>query len=98
MFRLDGRELPTPGTLFAVFTRARGLSASWASWAREQGTAVVIDHADGLLGVDFLGTFVSVLCQAVSAGMDVEVSLDAGRLMATLVEDDCPMCGSGELD
>ncbi|MES5824433.1 barstar family protein [Streptomyces sp. RG80] len=24
MFRLDGRELPTPGTLFAVFARELG--------------------------------------------------------------------------
>ncbi|MFJ2232973.1 barstar family protein [Streptomyces sp. NPDC087859] len=147
VFRLDGRELLERGTLFTVFARELGFPGYFGhNWDAlvdclhdrhdEQDTAVVIDHADGLLGVDFLGVFVSVLCQAawranlrldadgvpdpdwnpfalhfvflldsaspaafaeaVSAGMDMEVSLDEGRLMATLAGDDWPTCGSGK--
>lgn len=148
VFRLDGRELLEPGALFAVFARELGFPGYFGhNWDAlvdclhdrhdEQDTAVVVDHADGLLDVDFLGTFVSVLCQAawranlrldadglpdpdlrpfalhfvflldgtspadfaeaVSAGMDVEVSFGEGCLMVTLAGDDWPTGGSWEL-
>lgn len=75
VFRLDGRELLEPTALFAVFARELGFPGyfghNWDAlvdclhdWHDTTDSAVLIEHADGLLGADFLGVFVSVLCQA----------------------------------
>ncbi|MDN3024788.1 barstar family protein [Streptomyces sp. S.PB5] len=75
VFRLDGRELSEPAALFAVFARELGFPGyfghNWDALVEclhdRHDTAdqvVLIEHADGLLGADFLGVFVSVLCQA----------------------------------
>jgi Barstar (barnase inhibitor) len=78
-FRLDGRELLEPSELFRVFARELSFPGyfghNWDAladclrelhgpWHGGRDIAVVIDHADCLLGVDYLGLFVSVLCQA----------------------------------
>jgi hypothetical protein len=77
--RLDGRELRNPASLFAAFARELGFPSyfgrNWDALAdclhdwHGHGTdakdlAVLIDPADHLAGADFLGVFVSVLCQA----------------------------------
>jgi RNAse (barnase) inhibitor barstar len=141
VFRLDGRELSEPTALFTVFARELGFPGYFGhNWDAlvdclhdrhdRADSVVLIDHADGLLGTDFLGVFVSVLCQAawranlqldadgmpdpdwtpfvlhfvfllgdippaafaeaVAGGMDVDVSVDEGRLTATLVGEDWP--------
>ncbi|MFJ4989113.1 barstar family protein [Streptomyces sp. NPDC088732] len=79
VFRIDGRELIHPMALFRVFARelsfADYFGHNWDALADclqdwhgpghgELDVAVVIDDADGLLDADFLGLFVSVLCQA----------------------------------
>lgn len=75
VFRLDGRELLAPAALFTVFARELGFPGCFGhNWDalvdclhdRHDTTdqVVLIEHADGLLGADFLGVFVSVLCQA----------------------------------
>lgn len=140
-FFLDGRELLEPTAVFAVFARELGFPGyfghNWDALVdclhdRHDATdhVVLIEHADGLLGADFLGIFVSVLCQAawranlqldadgvpdpdwtpfalhfvfvlddtlpsefaeaVAGGMDVVVSVDEGRLTATLAKEDWP--------
>jgi hypothetical protein len=76
--RLDGRELLEPGSLMAAFAREVDLPAyfshNWDSLAaslheRHSHTAatsdlaILIEHADPLLGADHLGLFVAVLCQ-----------------------------------
>jgi RNAse (barnase) inhibitor barstar len=141
VFHLDGRELREPQALFAVFARELGFPGYFGrNWDAlvdclhdrhdRTDSVVLIDHADGLLGADFLGIFVSVLCQAAwranlqldadgvpdpdwvafalhfvfvlddtppaafteaaAGGMDVEVSLEEGRLIATLSGADWP--------
>ncbi|WP_245602048.1 barstar family protein [Hamadaea tsunoensis] len=79
VFRLDGRELRDPGSLFTAFAREltfpsyfeRNWDAlvdclwDWHSHATiTDDVAIIIDDADELLYADFLGTLVSVLCQA----------------------------------
>ncbi|MEV0529387.1 barstar family protein [Streptomyces sp. NPDC050439] len=79
VIHLDGRELSDPPALFAAFARELSFPAyfghNWDAlvdclhdWHGHGGetkdVAVLIDHADDLLGADFLGLFVSVLCQA----------------------------------
>jgi hypothetical protein len=76
--RLDGRELLDERSLMAAFRRGVDLpdhfSGNWDSLAAglherhghgsaTADLAVLIDHADGLLHVDYLGLFVTVLCQ-----------------------------------
>jgi hypothetical protein len=77
--RLEGRELREPTSLFATFARDLSFPGyfghNWDAlvdclrdWhghgASTKDLAVVIDRADGLATADFLGLFVSVLCQA----------------------------------
>ncbi|WP_160506572.1 barstar family protein [Streptomyces sp. BA2] len=79
LIRLDGRKLRDPGTLFATFARELSFPGhfghNWDAlvdclhdWHGHGGDtkdiAVLIDNADCLLSVEFLGLFVSVLCQA----------------------------------
>ncbi|MGW7068554.1 barstar family protein [Streptomyces sp. NPDC054855] len=79
VIRLDGRELRKPTALFAAFAERLSFPAyfghNWDAlvdclhdWHGHGGetkdVAVLIDHADDLLHADFLGRFVSVLCQA----------------------------------
>lgn len=144
VLHLDGRELREPQALFAVFARELGFPGYFGhNWDAlvdclhdrndrhdRTDSVVLIEHADGLLGADFLGVFVSVLCQAAwrgnlqldadgapdpdwmpfalhfvfvlddtspaaftgaaAGGMDVEVSLEEGRLMVTLDGDEWP--------
>jgi hypothetical protein len=77
--RLEGRELGEPASLFATFARELSFPGyfghNWDAlvdclrdWhghgADTKDLAVVIDRADELAGSDFLGLFISVLCQA----------------------------------
>ncbi|GAA4971055.1 barstar family protein [Actinoplanes utahensis] len=77
--RMAGRELRDPASLFAVFARELSFPGyfgrNWDALAdclhdwhghefRGQGLAVLIEDADHLAHADFLGLFVSVLCQA----------------------------------
>jgi hypothetical protein len=77
--RLKGRELREPGSLFAAFARALSFpdyfGYNWAALAdclhdwhghgsETKDLAVLIDGADELVGADFLGLFISVLCEA----------------------------------
>ncbi|MFF1698242.1 barstar family protein [Streptomyces sp. NPDC058257] len=79
VIRLDGRELREPDILFAAFTRKLRFPGyfghNWDAlvdclhdWhghgGKTKDIAVLIDNADSLLGAEFLGLFVSVLCQA----------------------------------
>ncbi|MFE6161925.1 barstar family protein [Streptomyces sp. NPDC056486] len=79
VIRLDGRELRDPGALFATFARELRFPGyfghNWDAlvdclhdWHGHGGEtkdiAVLIDKADCLLSAEFLGLFVSVLCQA----------------------------------
>ncbi|MGW6026428.1 barstar family protein [Streptomyces sp. NPDC055099] len=79
VIHVDGRELRDPPTLFATFARELRFPAyfghNWDAlvdclhdWHGHCGetrdVAVLIDHADDLLTADFLGLFISVLCQA----------------------------------
>lgn len=79
VIRLDGGELREPRALFAAFARELSFPAyfghNWDAlvdclhdWHGHGGetkdVAVLIDQADDLLKADFLGLFVSVLCQA----------------------------------
>ncbi|MEU6681358.1 barstar family protein [Streptomyces sp. NPDC046925] len=79
VIRLNGEELRDPQALFATFARQLGFPPyfghNWDAlvdclhdWHGHGGdsrdAAILIDRADGLLGAEFLGCFVSVLCQA----------------------------------
>ncbi|WP_144126658.1 barstar family protein [Catellatospora sichuanensis] len=79
VFRLDGKELREPASLFAAFAREMSFPGyfghNWDALAdclhdwhghgsSTKNVAIVIDNADELLGAKFLGLFVSVLCQA----------------------------------
>ncbi|WP_405647153.1 barstar family protein [Streptomyces sp. NBC_00019] len=126
VFRLDGRELRELKSLFSVFARELGFPGYFGhNWDAlvdclhdrhdrhdRQDVAVLIDHADSLLDVDFLGVFVSVLCQA---AWRANLQLDAdgvpdpdwkdgrggvdgrGRLVATLAGDDWPVTAQARL-
>ena len=87
--RLAGRELRNPASLFTVFARELSFPGyfghNWDALAdclhdwhghatAGQGLAVVIDDADHLAHADFLGVFISVLCQA---GWNANLQLDA---------------------
>ncbi|RKE12320.1 barstar (barnase inhibitor) [Catellatospora citrea] len=152
VFRLDGRELREPATLFAAFARELSFPGyfghnwdalvdclhDWHGHGNGNGgkdIAVLIDSADELVDAEFLGLFVSVLCQAawkanlqldadgdpheywppftlhfifltdtlpaafaeaVASGMDVGVTLQDGRLTATLVGEDWPGASRSE--
>jgi len=76
---LDGRELREPASLFAAFARELSFPSyfgrNWSAlvdclhdWhghgADTKALAVLIDEADDLVGADFLGLFVSALCEA----------------------------------
>ncbi|WP_411153125.1 barstar family protein [Streptomyces sp. A30] len=78
-FRLDGRELLQPASLFRAFARELSFLGYFGhNWDAlvdclhdwhgpghgNRDVAVLIDDADDLLGAEFLGLFVSVLCQA----------------------------------
>ena len=147
-FRLDAREFVEPSVLFRVFARelffpdyfghnwdalADCLHHLHGPWHGDRDIAVLIDHADCLLGKEFLALFVSVLCQAawnanlqldadgqpqsdppfalhfillsdrapansftvqVAGGQDVTVTLEDGRLLASLNGDEWPMASS----
>ena len=77
--RLQGRELSEPASLFAAFARELSFPGyfghNWDAlvdclhdWhghgADTRDLAVLIDGADELASVDFLGLFISVLCEA----------------------------------
>lgn len=79
VIRLAGEDLRQPETLFATFAREFSFPSyfghNWDAlvdclhdWHGHGGdtkdVAVLVDDADGLLRVDFLGRLVSVLCQA----------------------------------
>lgn len=79
VLHLDGRGLRQPASLFDAFARELGFPGyfgrNWDAlvdclhdWHGHGGAtrdvAIVVDHADELLGAEFLGLFVSVLCQA----------------------------------
>ncbi|MEV6964415.1 barstar family protein [Hamadaea sp. NPDC051192] len=79
VFRLDGRKLRDRGSLFTAFARELSFPSyfghnwdalvdclhDWHSHANlTDDVAIMIDDADELLYVDFLGILVSVLCQA----------------------------------
>ncbi|WP_406443184.1 barstar family protein [Streptomyces sp. NBC_01613] len=79
VLRLDGRDLLEPVSLFRAFARELSFPGyfghNWDAlvdclhdWHgpghRQQSVAILIDGADDLLGAEFLGLFVSVLCQA----------------------------------
>ncbi|MGW1892329.1 barstar family protein [Streptomyces sp. NPDC002004] len=75
VFRLDGRDLLEPVSLFRAFARELAFPEyfghNWDAlvdclhdWHGQQSAAIFIDDADELLGAEFLGLLVSVLCQA----------------------------------
>ncbi|MEU7821358.1 barstar family protein [Catellatospora sp. NPDC049133] len=79
VFRLDGHELREPASLFAAFARELSFPGyfghNWHAlvdclhdWhghgSDTRDIAVLIDNADDLHGVSFLGIFVAVLCDA----------------------------------
>ncbi|GAA4360811.1 hypothetical protein GCM10023088_00280 [Actinomadura verrucosospora] len=79
VFRLDGRELLDPASLFRAFARELSFPGYFGhNWDAlvdclhdwhgpghgERDVAVLVDDADGLAGAEFLGLLVSVLCQA----------------------------------
>ncbi|MDT7844957.1 barstar family protein [Streptomyces justiciae] len=97
--RLDGRRLSDAAAVFAAFADALSFPGYFGrNWdalvdclhdrhfhgGGVPGTAVRIDHADALLGADFLGLFVSVLCQA---AWQANLRLDADGL-----PQDLPAC------
>lgn len=76
---MDGRELQDAESLFRTFARELSFIGYFGhNWDAlvdclhdwhgpghgDQDLAILIDHADGLRDVDFLGLFVSVLAQA----------------------------------
>jgi len=90
--RLDGRQLPDPAAVFTAFADALSFPGWFGrNWdalvdclhdrhscgGGPRDTAVLIDHADALLNADFLGLFVSVLCQA---SWQANLRLDADGL------------------
>ncbi len=79
VFRLNARDLVEPVTLFRTFARELSFPGYFGhSWDAlvdclhdwhgpghgKYGVAILIYDADALLRADFLGLFVSVLCQA----------------------------------
>lgn len=79
VFRLDGREMLEPASLFRTFARELSFvdhfGHNWDAlvdclhdWHGpghgERDVAILIENADHLLGAEFLGLFVSVLCEA----------------------------------
>ncbi|MEV4002393.1 barstar family protein [Actinomadura sp. NPDC049753] len=145
VFRLDGRELLQPASLFRAFARELSFLGYFGhNWDAlvdclhdwhgpghgEQDVAILVDNADELSGAEFLGLLVSVLCQAAwkanlqldadgvphengkpfalhfvllldrtppavfaeaaASGRDVEVTVEGGRLAATLAAEDDP--------
>lgn len=79
VFRLDGRQLPDPAAVFTAFAHELSFPGYFGrNWdalvdclhdrhdhgGGARATTVLFDHADVMLGADFLGLFVSVLCQA----------------------------------
>ncbi|NUS14975.1 MAG: barstar family protein [Streptomyces sp.] len=79
VFRLDGRQLSDPEAVFTAFAHELSFPGYFGrNWdalvdclhdrhdhgGGARATAVLIDHADAMLHADFLGLFVSVLCQA----------------------------------
>ncbi|MDG4856855.1 barstar family protein [Streptomyces sp. T-3] len=79
VFRLNGKDLLEPASLFRTFARELSFLGYFGhNWHAlvdclhdwhgpghgRQDVAVLIDDADALLGTEFLGLFVSVLCQA----------------------------------
>ncbi|MGW6060384.1 barstar family protein [Streptomyces sp. NPDC055189] len=102
VIRMDGRQLRDPRTLFATFARELRFPAyfghNWDAlvdclqdWHGHGGAsrdaAVVIDSADDLLSADFLGCFVSVLCQAAwraNLRLDADGNPDEGTPPFTL--------------
>lgn len=79
VFRLNGREMQEPASLFEVFARAMSFPGyfgrNWHAladclhdWhghgAGGKDIAVLIDGADALLDAEFAGVLVSALCQA----------------------------------
>ncbi|MGW4648407.1 barstar family protein [Kitasatospora sp. NPDC004289] len=78
-FRLDGRELLEPASLFRAFARELPFPGyfghNWAAlvdclhdlhgpWHGNRAVAVLVDRADQLLTAEHLGLLVSMLCQA----------------------------------
>jgi hypothetical protein len=144
VFRLDGRELLEPASLFRTFARELSFLGYFGhNWDAlvdclhdwhgpghgKRGIAILIDNADELLGVEFVGLLVSALCQAAwkanlqldadgvphenepfalhfvlllnhtppavfakaaASDTDVDVTLEDGRLTATLTGEDWP--------
>ncbi|MFD9636801.1 barstar family protein [Streptomyces violascens] len=88
VFRLNGHELRDPASLFTAFARELSFPDyfggnwdalvdclhDWHGDDEAQGVVVVIEHADDLLSAEFLGLFVSVLCQA---AWNANLQLDA---------------------
>ncbi|MBW6439298.1 barstar family protein [Actinoplanes hulinensis] len=87
--RMAGAELRDPASLFTAFARELSFPGyfgrNWDAlvdclhdWhgheTAGQGLAVLIDDADHLAHADFLGVFISVLCQA---GWKANLQLDA---------------------
>ncbi|MFI6657517.1 barstar family protein [Streptomyces sp. NPDC050523] len=79
VFRLTARDLPEPASLFRTFARELSFPGyfghnwdalvdclhDWHDPGHDRSdVAVLIDDADALLKAEFLGVFVSVLCQA----------------------------------
>ncbi|MFF4185280.1 barstar family protein [Streptomyces sp. NPDC001691] len=79
VLRLDAREMRDPAAVFRTFARELSFLGyfghNWDALVEclhdwhgpgqgSQDLAILIEHADGLLKSDFLGTFVSVLAQA----------------------------------
>ncbi|WP_412078177.1 barstar family protein [Streptomyces xanthophaeus] len=77
--RLDGRQMLQPPHLFLTFAQELSFPSYFGhNWDAlvdclhdwhgpghgAHGVAILIDNADALLDADFLGIFVSVLCQA----------------------------------
>ncbi|GGQ23848.1 hypothetical protein GCM10010187_45410 [Actinomadura coerulea] len=94
VFRLDGRELLEPASLFRAFAQELGFldyfGHNWDAlvdclhdWHGpghgRQDVAVLVDSADELSGAEFLGLLVSVLCQARPTATGCSWPLGAGR-------------------
>lgn len=97
VLRLDGREMTDPASVFRTFARELSFPGYFGhNWDAlvdclhdwhgpghgNQGLAILIEHADGLLESDFLGLFVSVLAQAAwhsNLRLDADGELDEWR-------------------
>ena len=116
VFRLDGRQLSSPAAVFTAFADELSFPSyfgrNWDALADclhdrhfrgggPEGTAVLIDHADAMLSADFLGLFVSVLCQAAwQANLRLDADgmpqdLPAFALHFVLLLDDTPPAAFG---